>query len=56
MLALLGLLRPSNWLKNLLLFFPPFLSGSLAHHGIIRQGLAALGGILLCLERRLHFQ
>jgi len=32
------LLRPQQWLKNLLLFFPPFLSGALLNHGMFSRG------------------
>jgi 4-hydroxybenzoate polyprenyltransferase len=33
--SLLRLIRPTQWLKNLMLFFPPFLSGSLSSAGTI---------------------
>ena len=37
--AHIRLIRPWQWLKNLMLFFPPLLSGALAHPGIARLGL-----------------
>lgn len=33
------LLRPVQWLKNLMLFFPPFLGGSLLHKGLLAQSV-----------------
>lgn len=33
------LLRPQQWLKNLLLFFPPFLSGALLNQGMFSRGI-----------------
>jgi decaprenyl-phosphate phosphoribosyltransferase len=33
------LLRPTQWLKNLMLFFPPFMGGELLQHGIIQKGI-----------------
>lgn len=38
----LRLLRPRQWLKNLMVFFPPFLSGALIHPGIAAKGLLPL--------------
>ena len=38
--AYFKLLRPHQWLKNLLLFFPPFLGGSLFLPGVWQKGLA----------------
>ena len=38
--VVLKLLRPHQWLKNLLLFFPPFLGGSLFLPGVWQKGLA----------------
>lgn len=32
------LLRPSQWLKNLMLFFPPFLGGELLNPGVVARG------------------
>lgn len=39
MLPMLRLLRPAQWLKNLMLFFPPFLSGSIGHSGLPVSGM-----------------
>jgi len=36
------LLRPRQWLKNLMLFFPPFLSGALFHPGLLQKGAVPL--------------
>lgn len=33
------LLRPTQWLKNLMLFFPPFLGGVLLHEGLALRGV-----------------
>jgi 4-hydroxybenzoate polyprenyltransferase len=33
------LLRPRQWLKNLMLYFPPFLGGTLLQPGVWQQGL-----------------
>lgn len=38
--TLAALLRPRQWLKNLMIFFPPFLSGSLFHQGAAVHGIA----------------
>lgn len=35
----LTMLRPSQWLKNLMLFFPPFLAGQALLPGIVSRGL-----------------
>jgi decaprenyl-phosphate phosphoribosyltransferase len=37
--AVLKLLRPTQWLKNLMLFFPSFLGGELLLPGILARGL-----------------
>lgn len=37
--ALFRLLRPLQWLKNLLVFFPPFLSGAFEHPGLLGKGI-----------------
>jgi 4-hydroxybenzoate polyprenyltransferase len=39
LLSVIKLLRPKHWLKNLLIFFPPFLGGLLSHPMLLRQGL-----------------
>jgi len=36
--ACLKLLRPTQWLKNLMLFFPPFLGGLLLQPGLLSRG------------------
>lgn len=40
--SLILLLRPGQWLKNLLLFFPPFLSGAIVHPGLLGKGIVPL--------------
>jgi len=42
MIPYLRLLRAHQWLKNLMLFFPPFLSGALLHPGILEKGVAPI--------------
>jgi len=39
-LPVIKLLRPKHWLKNLLIFFPPFLGGVLSQPVLLLQGLA----------------
>ena len=41
------LLRPSQWLKNLMLLFPPFLGGVLLQGGMIKKGIVPI--IAFCL-------
>ena len=41
------LLRPRHWLKNLILFFPPFLGGVLFDKGVLLKGLWPL--VAFCL-------
>lgn len=36
----LSILRPLQWLKNMMLFFPPFLGGSIIHAEVIEKGIA----------------
>lgn len=36
--AIIQLLRPHQWLKNLVLFFPPFLGGALLTQGVVIKG------------------
>jgi decaprenyl-phosphate phosphoribosyltransferase len=36
--GILFILRPTQWLKNLMLFFPPFLGGELLASGVIAKG------------------
>lgn len=38
MIGCLKLARPHQWLKNLMLFFPPFLSGTLLQPALLQQG------------------
>ncbi|RJX35462.1 MAG: decaprenyl-phosphate phosphoribosyltransferase [Desulfurivibrio sp.] len=38
-LSVIKLLRPKHWLKNLLLFFPPFMAGTIFEAGMIWQGI-----------------
>jgi decaprenyl-phosphate phosphoribosyltransferase len=45
--AIIRLLRPVQWLKNLMLFFPPFLGGAMLQPGILGRG--ALPFLSLCL-------
>jgi len=46
-LAYVKLLRPLQWLKNLMLFFPPFLAGSLLDPRVSVNGLPAF--VVFCL-------
>ncbi len=39
MMAYLLILRPHQWLKNLMLFFPPFLGGVMFTPGVLQKGL-----------------
>lgn len=39
MRSYLTLLRPAQWLKNLMLFFPPFLGGVILQDGMIGKGI-----------------
>lgn len=43
----LTMLRPTQWLKNLMLFFPPFLAGQILMPGIITRGIAPFGAFCL---------
>lgn len=47
MICYFRLLRPHQWLKNLMLFFPPFLSGALLQPGMAEKG--ALPFVSFCL-------
>lgn len=38
----LTLMRPTQWLKNLMLFFPPFLGGAILKPGVAEKGLLPL--------------
>jgi 4-hydroxybenzoate polyprenyltransferase len=46
-LTIIQLLRPHQWLKNLILFFPPFLGGVLLQPGMLQKG--ALPFLSFCL-------
>jgi decaprenyl-phosphate phosphoribosyltransferase len=39
MIAYLTMLRPTQWLKNLMLFFPPFLAGQILLPGVAIRGI-----------------
>jgi decaprenyl-phosphate phosphoribosyltransferase len=39
MIAHLTMLRPTQWLKNLMLFFPPFLTGQIMLPGVASKGI-----------------
>ncbi len=39
-LSLIKIARPKQWIKNLMVFFPPFLSGALLHPGMLEKGVA----------------
>ncbi len=38
LLPLINITRPKQWIKNLMVFFPPFLSGALFHPGMLSKG------------------
>ncbi|MCK4501551.1 MAG: UbiA family prenyltransferase, partial [Desulfuromonadales bacterium] len=38
LLPLIKITRPKQWIKNLMVFFPPFLSGALFHPGMLSKG------------------
>lgn len=43
----LTLLRPTQWLKNLMIFFPPFLAGQMLLPGIVTRGVVPFGAFCL---------
>lgn len=45
--AYFTMLRPSQWLKNLMLFFPPFLAGQMLLPGIVTRGVVPLGAFCM---------
>jgi decaprenyl-phosphate phosphoribosyltransferase len=45
--ALIVLLRPHQWLKNLMIFFPPFLGGVLFTPGALQKGLLPFAAFCL---------
>jgi len=47
MSGLVKLLRPQQWLKNLMLFFPPFLGGVLKQPGILGEGVVPFAAFCL---------
>ena len=38
-ISIIFLLRPHQWLKNIILFFPPFLGGALFSPAVLKQGI-----------------
>lgn len=40
MISYLKLLRPTQWLKNLMLYFPPFLGGIMLQPGLLQKGIS----------------
>ena len=46
-LSYIILLRPSQWLKNLMLIFPPFLGGVLFQSGMIAKGIIPIAAFCL---------
>lgn len=47
LMALISSLRPTQWLKNLMLFFPPFLSGMIFDTELVAKGIPAF--VAFCL-------
>ena len=45
--ALFQLLRPHQWLKNLILFFPPFLGGDILRSGLLAKGIVPIAAFCL---------
>lgn len=45
--AYLTMLRPAQWIKNLMLFFPPFLAGQLLLPGVTIRGVVPFGAFCL---------
>lgn len=41
--AYLTMLRPAQWLKNLMLFFPPFLAGQMLSPGVVTKSVVPFG-------------
>jgi decaprenyl-phosphate phosphoribosyltransferase len=44
---LIKLLRPTQWVKNLMLFFPPFLGGQIFNAGMIQKGVVPFAAFCL---------
>lgn len=47
MTAYLTMLRPTQWLKNLILFFPPFLAGQMFMPGLVTKGILPFSAFCL---------
>ena len=47
MTVYLTMLRPTQWLKNLMLFFPPFLAGQMLLPGVVTRGVLPFGAFCL---------
>ena len=47
MTAYLAMMRPTQWLKNLMLFFPPFLAGQMLLPGIVTRGVVPFGAFCM---------
>lgn len=47
MTAYLSMMRPAQWVKNLILFFPPFLGGQLLQPGLVGQGVRPVAAFCL---------
>jgi decaprenyl-phosphate phosphoribosyltransferase len=45
--AFILLMRPWQWLKNLMIFFPPLLSGAMSHPGVAERGLLPFAAFCL---------
>lgn len=45
--ALCELIRPKQWLKNLMLFFPPFLGGAIVDYHILLKGIVPFAAFCL---------
>lgn len=45
--AYLNILRPTQWLKNLILFFPPFLAGQMFMPGLVIKGMMPFSAFCL---------
>ena len=45
--AFFQLLRPHQWLKNLILFFPPFLGGDILQSGFLVKGILPIAAFCL---------
>jgi 4-hydroxybenzoate polyprenyltransferase len=43
----LAMLRPTQWLKNIMLFFPPFLAGQMMSPGVFKTGIVPFSAFCL---------